>query len=82
LDNERLSWSSQNSVGAYASPLKWTVAGGRFFSNGSLFDVGAGGGYWSSTASGTSSRFLSFSISAGMYGDFRAVGFSVRCLKN
>ena len=46
LNAERLSWSSQNSSGAFASPLKLPVAGFRVSSNGSLFNVGIYGYYW------------------------------------
>jgi hypothetical protein len=83
LNNERLSWSSNNSAGAYASPLKWTVAGYRSLSDGSLSSVGTAGFYWSSTVSGTYSRLLFFnSSSASMNDNLRAFGFTVRCLKN
>jgi hypothetical protein len=83
LNNERLSWSSNNSAGAYASPLKWTMAGYRHHSNGLLSGVGTYGYCWSSTVSGTSSRFLDFSSSnAYMNVFYRANGFTVRCLKN
>ena len=51
---ERSSWSSNSSAGAIASPLKLPVAGGRFYSNGSLGLVGSSGYYWSSTVSGPS----------------------------
>jgi hypothetical protein len=36
LDAERASWSSNNSAGAFASPLKLPLAGSRIGSNGSL----------------------------------------------
>jgi len=83
LNNERLSWSQNNNVGAFASPLKWTLAGNRYGSNGSLYSVGAAGYYWSSTVSGTNSRDLAFNSSnAAMNGSYRASGFTVRCLKD
>lgn len=83
LEEERLSWSSNNAAGAFASPLKLPVAGGRSFSAGSLGSVGSSGRYWSSTVGGTNSRSLSFvSSNAGMSSDGRAFGFSVRCLKD
>ena len=83
INTERLSWSVNTSVGAFASPLKWPMAGRRFDSNGSLSSVGAGGYYWSSTVSGTDSRLLLFfDGSASLYDYYRAGGFSVRCLKD
>jgi len=83
LNAERASWSSQNAAGAFASPLKLPVAGDRSGSNGSLVNVGTSGGYWSSTVSSTNSRGLAFGSSdAAMYASDRAVGASVRCIKD
>jgi uncharacterized protein (TIGR02145 family) len=83
LNAERQSWSSNNSTGAYASPLKLPVAGYRIYRNGSLDVVGSGGGYWSGTVDGTGSRGLGFlSSNAGVYSGYRADGLSVRCLKD
>jgi uncharacterized protein (TIGR02145 family) len=80
---ERLSWSSNNAAGAFASPLKLPVAGSRNHSNGSLFNVGSSGYYWSSTVDGTRTRFLYFNSSdADMFSYYRANGVSVRCLKD
>lgn len=79
---ERQSWSSYNRNSAFASPLKLPVAGFRFSGNGSLFDVGSNGFYWSSTVSGTNARRLYFlSFDAFMFSGFRAFGGSVRCIK-
>ena len=80
---ERLSWSQNNSVGAFASPLKLPMAGFRHSSNGALNDVGTFGHYWSSTVSGTYSRYLYFlGSTAGLVVNGRASGFPVRCLKD
>jgi uncharacterized protein (TIGR02145 family) len=80
---ERTSWSSNNSAGAYASPLKLPVAGYRKGSGGSLYGVGSLGGYWSSTVDGPGSHYLVFgSSAASIYNIFRAYGISVRCLKD
>ena len=81
---ERQSWSpNDNSAGAFASPLKLPVAGGRNNSNGLQEFVGSWGVYWSSTVGGTNSRNLYFSSSsAGMSSFGRASGRSVRCLKD
>jgi uncharacterized protein (TIGR02145 family) len=83
LDAERASWSSSNAAGAFASPLKLPVAGNRDNNLGSLYSVGSGGLYWSSTVDGSNARYLNFSSSnAGVYGIVRAYGFSVRCIKD
>jgi uncharacterized protein (TIGR02145 family) len=83
INAERLSWSSINAAGAFASPLKLPMAGNRYHGNGSLDAVGSLGAYWSSTLSSTSSRYLHFnSSSAYMDYNARAFGFSVRCLKD
>jgi uncharacterized protein (TIGR02145 family) len=80
---ERLSWSSNNAAGAFASPLKLPVSGYRYGSDGSLGNVGSYGVYWSSTVSGTYASYLNFSSSdAYMSSYYRAYGFSVRCLKD
>jgi uncharacterized protein (TIGR02145 family) len=82
-NQERLTWSSNNAAGAFASPLKLPVAGHRNLSDGSFSNVGSGGRYWSSTVSSTGSRNLFFfSSDALMDTNNRALGFSVRCLKD
>jgi hypothetical protein len=48
LNNELLSWSTNNAAGAFASPLKLPLAGSRDISYGSV-DGGTYGLYWSST---------------------------------
>jgi uncharacterized protein (TIGR02145 family) len=79
---ERLSWSSNNAAGAFASPLKLTLAGGRDRANGSVYGVGSLGRYWSSAVSGANARGLEFSFLAQMSSSHRANGNSVRCLKD
>ncbi len=83
LNAERTSWSSNNSGGAFASPLKLPMAGRRFGSDGSFNGVGTNGNYWSSTVSSTDSQLLFF-FSSPAFGDTnnRANGLSVRCLKD
>jgi hypothetical protein len=83
LDNQRLTWGSNNSAGAINSPLKLPVAGTRS-GIGSLYDVGTYGRYWSNTVSSTDVRYHGFmSINAFMFASSnRAFGLSVRCLKN
>jgi uncharacterized protein (TIGR02145 family) len=80
---ERLSWSSNNAQGAFASALKLPVAGYRYGSGGSLNDVGTSGNYWCSTVNGVGSQDLYFGSSNTSMGyDYRADGLSVRCLKD
>ncbi|MGB4203997.1 MAG: hypothetical protein WBJ84_00065 [Bacteroidales bacterium] len=83
LNAERQSWSSNNSAGAFASPLKLPMAGYRSYGSGSLYDAGSGGDYWSSTVYGILARSLYFySSNASMNIIYRANGFSVRCIKD
>jgi uncharacterized protein (TIGR02145 family) len=84
LEAERLSWGSNNAAGAFGSPLRFTVAGLRVRSDGSLFDVGSGGNYWSSSTPNASySRSLYISSSNAMWNNYdRATGRSVRCIKD
>ena len=85
MNSELLSWSIQNSTGAFVSPLKWTVGGARNY-NGIINDAGLNGFYFSSsltTSPTTSSRALVFGFPVpGMYGHFRGQGLSVRCIKD
>ena len=82
LDAERAIWGTQNAAGAFASSLKLTKAGSRIY-DGSLNSYGSAANYWSSTVNGTNSFFLQFDIGVvNCYSDFRADGFSVRCIKN
>ena len=71
-----------NAAGAFASVLKLPLAGYRNHSNGTLNGVGSNGNYWSSTVSGTNASYLDFySSTANMFANYRAFGFSVRCIK-
>jgi hypothetical protein len=76
LEAERLSWSVNSSAGAFSSPLKLTVGGRRL--DGILQYVGSGVYFWSSTVNGTDSWCLG---SNGTFVMYRAVGLSVRCIK-
>ena len=83
LNAERLSWSSNDQTGAFASPLKLPIAGNRNYSNGTLALAGTFGYYWSSTVSSTQPRYLLFSSGlAAVSANFQASGFPVRCLKD
>lgn len=70
-----------NAAGAFASVLKLPLAGYRS-SNGALNDEDISGVYWSSTVSDTFASTLYFnSTNAAMDANYRAFGFSVRCIK-
>jgi len=83
LHAERMSWSPNNSAGAFASPLKFTVAGFRITTDGSLDWDGTVGRYWTSSVSGSNSLSL-FITSARSHisPSNRANASSVRCIKN
>lgn len=82
-ETERLSWSSNNPAGAYASPLKLTLAGYRSFNGGQLLRVGDYAEYWSSTIDGTNSFELRFfDDTAYVVYAYRAHGHTVRCIKD
>lgn len=82
-NEERLSWGSDNTAGAFGSPLKLTAAGNRYLGDGAFYGVGSGGFYWSSSVSGIHARRLYFgSSSDGMGSHNRANGNSVRCIKD
>jgi uncharacterized protein (TIGR02145 family) len=86
LEQERLTWSTSNSNGAFGSPLKLPVAGLRNNGAGILDLQGANGIYWSSTVNATvvtRADCLSFSnLGASVTGTFRSVGASIRCIKD
>jgi uncharacterized protein (TIGR02145 family) len=80
---ERTSWGSDNSAGAFASPLKLTMAGFRNGNDGSYCPNDINGLYWCSTVDGVNSRLLHFkSNSANMFSNNRADALAVRCIKN
>jgi uncharacterized protein (TIGR02145 family) len=83
LEAERLSWSTQNNAGAFASPLKLPSAGSRNTAS-VLSNVGILGYYWSSTVNTGYSDFLYITVSTALttYYEYRARGCSVRCLKD
>jgi hypothetical protein len=82
LNLERLSWSSNNIAGAFGSPLKFTLAGRRYLT-GVVMNVGQYALYWTSTANGTLSEHMFIaSVNAYLGTNYRAVGLSVRCLKD
>ncbi len=79
---ELASWTSFNSNGAFQSPLKLTVAGYRFGTDGTVNYSGSRGHYWSSTASSWGAMRFGFENGAGMADYDRAGGRSIRCIKD
>jgi uncharacterized protein (TIGR02145 family) len=81
LNTEMSSWSAQNSIGAFGSPLKFTLAGWR---ESGLAGEALSGRYWSSAAA--------FILAGNIYFDNndpasedewpRNYGLSVRCIKD
>ena len=86
LDAERLSWSSNYSVGAFASPLKLPMAGLRNING--PYSAGEYNDYWSSSIGVSSSQSIHlgankyYDQSGGIYEFDRSQGKSVRCIKN
>ena len=82
-ETERLSWTSNDAAGAFASPLKLVVAGIRN-TTGSLILVGSYGDYWSST------EYSKYAYYLHLYGDtaatvkwhYRGNGRSIRCIED
>ncbi len=87
-DTERAAWvsedgNSNDSAGAFASPLMLVVAGYRYYGSGALFNAGSSGSYWSSTVSGSRTRRLLFDGGGALINTRRpAWGFSARSLKD
>ena len=79
---ERLSWSSNNIAGAFASALKLPAAGMRDI-NGLIQEEGFYGDYWSSTVVGDNALDMYIpDYSASIQNGPRVWGYSVRCIKN
>ncbi|NCP91190.1 MAG: hypothetical protein GW827_13340, partial [Flavobacteriales bacterium] len=84
LAAERLSWATPDAAGAFASPLKWTLAGNRIYINGQIVNAGLRGSYWSSLTNGAMSSYMYFNNgSSSPSNNYQtADGASVRCIKN
>lgn len=79
---ERSGWVSANRIGAYASPLKLTVAGLRSALDGTVGMAGISGYYWSNTVNGTEAKGLWITVGGAKMGSHsRNLGLSVRCIK-
>ena len=83
LDNERNSWGSNNSAGAFGSVLKLPMPGYRSYSDGSFLGVGTDALYWSSTVNGAYVWDLYVNSSNVQFdSNPQGYGSSVRCLKD
>ncbi len=83
FENERISWSQNNSNGAFSSSLRLPMAGGRDNFNSLFNSKGSYGTYWSSKTFGANAFYPNFHNSNAGVGDFyRSLGYSVRCIKD
>jgi uncharacterized protein (TIGR02145 family) len=75
-------WTNWN--GPWNSGLKLHAAGDLGNSNGSLYDRGSYGNYWSSTQNSADYGWylLLYSVNSTMISFYKALGFSVRCLRD
>lgn len=81
LDEERLSWATNDASGAFGSPLKLSRAGGR--NTDGSFNLDSNGLYWSSTIhNATTTKILIFNTGAGFSPYNRGTGLSIRCIKD
>ena len=85
LDQERLSWSQNNSTGAYNSALKLTKGGWRRHNDAAVLSTTGSGYYWSGSVHGAMSYYamrLAIGNTAFTDGFARGAGHSVRCIKD
>jgi hypothetical protein len=83
LNSERLSWIQNNNFGAIMSPLKLPVSGVRLYINATLANATIYGYYWSSSLNGNNPSYLELnSTNSNINTNYRAHGFSVRCIKD
>ena len=83
MNEEILSWSSNDAAGAFASPLKLSMAGYRLNGTGLITGAGTYGQYWTSTVNNTLSHRLSIQASgSNVNTNNRARGYSCRCIKD
>jgi len=79
--NEAGTWSTGNANGAFGSPLKLAMSGFRSGSSGSI--TGGSGRYWTSTVDGSDAKNLQFFTNGSSLPSVRrALGYSIRCIKD
>jgi len=82
-DSTDLGMNFSGDFGAYQN-VWYPAAGCRYYSDGSLSNVGYLGYYWSATPFGSNAFSLNFYSNGGVYpsnSNYRAYRFSVRCLQ-
>jgi uncharacterized protein (TIGR02145 family) len=82
LENERLSWTSNDPAGAYASVLRIPLAGLRRGTDGFPMSWGMRAYIWSSTISAHLARHLLIQSPASIGQNSRTSGATVRCIKD
>ncbi len=88
-EEEIRSWNSNDSAGAFASPLKLTAGGERSHTFGNILDAGSAGRYWSSTIDDDWPGVQQVAFALRLFADYMmwtqhalADGCSVRCIKD
>ncbi|HLV42793.1 MAG TPA: hypothetical protein VKY37_10970, partial [Brumimicrobium sp.] len=83
LENERLTWTTNDELGAFDSPLKISDNGFRSSTTGISFSQINGSGLWSSTVNGAEADYLGISYgSTNVMVSARAGGIAIRCIKD
>jgi uncharacterized protein (TIGR02145 family) len=83
LTAEVAAYAITNAASAYASPLKFVVAGIRCGSDGLRYSTGIYSFYWSSTVNSTYASARNFNVNGTHSVEInRSSGFSVRCIKH
>lgn len=91
MNTERASWSSFNSAGSFASPLKLSQPGYRGGPSGNLAGAGSDNRNWTSGINInnnqnppqiTSTRLRIFSAAAVFFNSNRSEGYTVRCIRD
>jgi len=82
---EYQSWSLKNSQGSFNSTLKITNSGVKSVNDAKIYLVGSQSYYWSSSVSGTNSKYLYLYNNQDplfIDSDVRGDGMSIRCIKD
>ena len=85
INAEFAAYNITNTASAFNCPLKFVIAGGRFYNDAVLDQTGSYGFYWSSSfgTGGLTSSIKNFDASSvSWYEKYRAYGGCIRCIKN